>query len=182
MVILAGAGSAGRQHAPQGDVALVIEIGCLAVGSRIVGRRLPLAEPPSAQRIHEPSDRVSDCGHGWCSSQVGCGPQIGWFGCSYKGCFFSQHMSRTIASHARLAAGESMAGFDHAAAAPRRNRVRPEPLRECRQKRGVEQRQGGDVTVRPDRLQHPRTQVRGNARAYVQQIEPAGRASLEPPP
>ena len=44
--VRAGAGSAGRQHAPQGSVAFVIDVGCLGVVSKIIGRRLLLADPP----------------------------------------------------------------------------------------------------------------------------------------
>ena len=45
--VRAGGGeSAGRQHAPQGDVAFVIEVGCIGVVSKMIGRR-PASRGPA---------------------------------------------------------------------------------------------------------------------------------------
>jgi hypothetical protein len=59
----AGAGLAGRPQVPVGDIAFVIEVGCLAVASQIGDPRRLLADSPKAHRFQEPNDRVDEVGH-----------------------------------------------------------------------------------------------------------------------
>ena len=53
------AGLGGRPQIPVGDIALVIEVGCLAVVSQTGGRRLPLANSPYENEIARRHSRGS---------------------------------------------------------------------------------------------------------------------------